>query len=560
MLLRPTGSGPWWGLLASWMCLCLAAACGDDEPEEVVDAGVVAGTDSGRAGGPPPAIYLEDVTELLGVGLSRTQGVALVDYDGDGAVDVSLAAFDGLRVYRNRGDGSFEPDSERAGFLFAEVHSANGIAYGDLDSDGDLDIFLSRIADIDRVFLNDGTGVFSDVTAAWGLSGVIAESQGVSLADLDGDGDLDALVAVHRELEGGPHKPLGERGGPNLFWRNVGGGFEEAGAEVGLQGRAGGETFGSVVFDVDLDGDQDVFTVHDFRPDQLLLNDGGGMFTPAGNEWLDQAGSGLMGIDVADIDGDGRLDLFATDWGSDDVLLDLGSGAKPRFRDWMGDLLGDGVDPGATSTGWGCALADLDNDGDVDIVTTAAVSDGAGYSDPPIQRVGRNTVYENRGPGRHEGSIVDITGQAGAGLENATNGFGLAVGDIDGDRDLDVLVGVDSEFSVNAGLRPTEAIRRRVLLLRNTGAPKDHDALVLRLRQPGRLNTFAVGARVDVETADRKQSRVVTAGASYLSANSYALHFGLGTNPSAELVRVTWPDGQVEMVGPLSAGEHTIER
>lgn len=263
-----------------------------------------------------------------------------------------------------------------------------------------------------------------------------------------------------------------------------------------------------------------------------------------------------MGLDVADFDGDGDLDIYATDWGPDQLLSDEGPAAQPRYQERVQAAIGKGENSSAVTTGWGCALADLDNDGDLDVITASSMSDGAGYSKAVLLRPGRVAVYQNNGVGLAAGGVEEITDAAGEDLTAPINGFGLAVADMDQDGDLDVLVGVDHEVSPPH----TGSSRSTPLLLENQGANTgSNGSLILTLLQPS-PNRFAVGARVDVMVGQRSQSRVVIAGSSYLSHHGYQLHFGLGGAQAAKEVRVTWPGGASERWTNVSGPRLVLRR
>ncbi len=541
------------------LVIAVAVAGCSSEPDVPEDVPPTEEVDSKPTGpGPDTGIWLRDVTDLIAPGELNTRGAAMFDVDQDGHVDVLLAGTSGLHMWRNRGDGTFEAYTEEAGLSFPDGHSSIGLSLGDVEGDGDLDIFVSRIQAPDVLLIaeaDEGGVFYENGTAAAGISGV-TYSQGASFGDLDGDGDLDIYVSVVGRAIDGPKPTPGLGGDDNIYWRNDGeGGFVNATEEAGLAGRAYGESFQSVLFDVDGDHDLDVFVVHDFESDQLFLNDGQGHFTDGGQDWIPHVGSGLMGIDVGDLDADGHLDIYATNWGTDHLYLYDPS--RPGFDERMEQALGDGFDSSGVLTGWGCAIADFDNDGDQDVITTAAFSDGTGYEPVPVTREGAMTVYENRGKDGDPGLLVDITEDAGDAFDIPLNGFGLAVGDIDDDGDLDVIVGVDKEIDTEI-LSP--GVRRTPLLLRNE-SPKtaSNHGLTIRLSQPGTKNPFAVGARVDIAVGDIRQSRVLLAGSSFMSCNDFGLHFGLGTNATAD-VTVTWPDGHQTEEKAVPAGSTTIVR
>ena len=539
-----------------WLICALVACSGEDDSSASADDAVQAPDSDVGAPAKGAGIAFTDATGLLGIAPSRALGVAIVDFDGDGWPDITIAALDGVTLHRNRGDGTFERVQSDA---IQYLHSAAAPVWVDVDGDGDLDLFVSAWGAQDSLLLNDGTGQLEDVSELAGFDQT-TWSEGASFADLDGDGDLDLLLAGAKlpDEQLGAKPVIGERGSPNMYWRNDGGVFTNATAGSGLGGNPTGESFGSLLFDADGDGDIDALIVNDHRADELLFNDGQGTFSPAGDLWLQPDETGLMGLDLGDVDGDGDLDVFSTNWGTDYLLSFSGDLYPARYWDVMEDVLADGVNPSINVTGWGCAVADLDNDGDQDLIATAAFSDGDGHETLTSFREGRVSVLRNEGLGLTPGGLVDVSDQLGASVSGPLNGFGLSVGDFDRDGDLDVMVGVDSVIETGGAPGRLPKLRRLSLLMRNDGAAPG-TGLTLRLRQPDHPNPFAVGARTDVTAGGRRASRVVSAGASYLSAHTYGQHFGMGTATVAT-ARITWPDGHVQLFPNLSAGEHTLAR
>lgn len=544
-----------------WICcLLLLTGCATDDPpaDSPADVSIAADSDTVR---PEEAIWLTDATGLLGLSAARAWGVSMADYTGDGWPDVTLATLGGIQMYRNRGDGTFEPDGSRSGIAADDLKTVVGVAYGDLDGDGDLDMMAATIDSYDRLYWNDSTGVFTNGTQAAGIAARQARSQGISFGDLDGDGDLDVFVGTlpARIEDGFSDITSAMEHGQNIAWRNNGdGSFTDVALEWGLGGPDTSYTFGALIVDIDGDGDQDVMAVHDFDKDELLINDGDGLFVDQGSIWLGDHSTGLMGLDVGDVDRDGQLDVYATDWHTDRVLTRGLPNADHTLENVLPRMLGMGVNNSAVTTGWGCALIDLDNDGDQDVITTSAFTDGFGVREETVQRTGRLVVMENHDLGVKAGAMRDITAEAGPDLEAPLNGFGLATADFDRDGDLDVLIGVEREVLQDG--QAVQNVRKVSLLLENHGKrASDNASVQLELSQPG-PNVFAVGARIDVRVDGRWTSRVILGGASYLSAQGPWAHFGLGTQAGAELIRVTWPDGEVTRYVGWSNGVHTLER
>jgi len=523
---------------------------------------------------------LTDATAALGIPPVPTQGVAMVDYTGDNWPDITLATASGLYLFQNGGDGTFSADNQRANIPPGSVTRAMAPVYADVDGDGDLDLMITTNGDSERLFINDGTGVFQDKSMASGFA-VNTLAFGGSFADADGDGDLDLFVAgglpqlVEYPGVGAPgtpatthdhnwrQNPTGERGSPNRYWQNNGdGSFSDATKQAGLAGEPTDETFGAAWFDVDSDGDIDALVARDHKDLQLYLNNGSGVFT------LDTSGlipfkdtGSLMGIDIGDFDGNGRIDIYGTrfDW---DMLVAQGKTKNSPFSPNRYPLLLTGKpDPTRVITGWGCALLDLDNDVDVDIVSVSTF-DFQTHVRTGQLRPGTMVVLKNTGLGYAIGGLEDVTANAVPKDSTVIHGWGLAVGDYDRDGDVDVMVGVDNEIITEDGFAtvPYDRRKKSMLLRNDSGTAQENGGLVIALRQPQKPNTFAVGARVDVTANSTQAIRIVFAGSPYLSTHSYQLHFGLGSQSAADQVTVTWPDGQMDELGCLPKGHHVIDR
>ncbi|HIA03844.1 MAG TPA: CRTAC1 family protein [Myxococcales bacterium] len=526
--------------------------CGSESNDDPV-ADTQAG-DSDVSAPLPAALSFSDASARIGTDPLSVLGVALVDFNGDGWPDITLADRDGVRLYRGTGDGFFEVHSSKV----AGSDDAAGIAWADVDGDGDLDLFVTTRSGPDHLYFNDGKGSLTDHSIDSGL-GNVTYGQGASFGDLDGDGDLDLYVCqgVGADSNGRiPDRGNGTNGHPNRVYRNDGSGtFEDATEEWGLAGIPGGESFMALLYDIDNDNDLDVLVVHDHVEDQLFLNPGnGGSFEDASLQYLPNDPTSIMGMDVCDMDQDGRLDVYGTQAGSDLLYISQENG---KYTNSYSALLDGDIDQSALLVGWGTAFIDVDNDGDSDIISTANYP-SANASLGEAWSAGQMVLLRNDlsdGPPRLE----DVSADAGPAFQRTINGWGLAVGDVDRDGDVDVLVGADSDFS-DSLVPPGANVHKTPLLLLNNNDNDKASGLSLLLQQPGHANTFAVGARVTVENAQSRATRVVLSGMSYLSHHSYRQHFGLGDGGRAEVVRVRWPDGFSQMWVGLSAGEHTLNR
>jgi hypothetical protein len=519
-----------------------------------------AGPTASAAGAPPATVpfRFEDVAREAGLDQptwcgspvkahileSSGSGLALVDYDGDGDLDLylvngwRLAGAEGdfrvaergrNRLYRNRGDGAFDDVTERAGV--GSDGWGTGVAAGDYDGDGWVDLLVTNFGP-DVLYHNRGDGSFEAVPGAPSIDGW---SSGVAFFDADGDGDLDLYIAAyidctleqvlhaHRDLEwqGIPvmRGPFGLEGVANRYFENLGGGrFREATAVAGLTDVGLFYSLGVVVLDLDGDGDLDLYVANDSNPNYLYQNDGRGHFREVGlwsGAALDRGGAAQagMGLAAGDVDGDGRPELVVTNFERDATTL---------YHN-LGDLLFEDVSAAEGVAGptyqplsWGTTLSDFDLDGDLDLF----VANGHIYPQAD-QATAFKTSYRQRNLllAREGDRFVDVTATSGPGLQVVESSRGVAVGDIDGDGDLDLAIS-------NVDAPPT--------MLRNDTPPRGAWLLV---EAPGALLAeAAVGSRRWV------RQRVI--GGSYLSVNDERLHFGLGAVPRVDRLRVVWPGGR----------------
>jgi hypothetical protein len=481
---------------------------------------------------------------------SAGNGVGLFDYDGDGRLDVYLvtaAELDEKReriphrnaLYRNLGHWKFSDVSRKAGVDVAAW--GNGVCAGDFDDDGRMDFYVTNWGP-NFLFRNEGDGTFTETAAR---SGVAAGgwSTGCSFFDADADGDLDLYVARYVETtwddvkkakrtltwRGGPQTmvgPVGLPGEADLFFENEGDGtFKEAARERGLEDAAKAYGFGVLATDYDDDGAVDLFVANDTIPNFLYRNKGAGTFESVGllsgvavnAEGRAQAG---MGVDSGDYDGDGRLDLVMTAFAHD---------VNSLYRNLDGTAFEDATTIAGLAArtfgrmGWGVALFDADLDGWLDLF----FANGHIYPNvdefPALQETFRQRNQLLLGAG---GTFRDVSLSAGPGLAVERVGRGLAVGDLDDDGDLDLVVS-------NMDDVPT--------LLENKVLTGNHWVSV-RLERPGR-NRFGIGARVTVAAGGKRQVREVRSGGSYLSQSDLGPSFGLGSHAGTVDVEVKMPGG-----------------
>lgn len=503
-------------------------------------------------------------------------GVALLDYDNDGDLDVYLVqsgprgaststpATTGARLWRNdlKVDGAtrtlrFTDVTDEAGARFDG--DGMGVATGDYDGDGFVDLYVTAYGR-NALYRNTGRGGFEDVTTRAGVQDD-RWSTSAAFVDIDGDGHLDLYVANYLAFSPAANKPCFEPAGardycaptsysplPDRLFRNKGDGtFEDVSERAGIL-RAFGNGLGVAVGDYDLDGRPDIYVANDATPNQLWHNLGDGHFEdigPLSGAAFNALGrpEGSMGIASGDFDQDGDEDIAITNIISETFVLYANDGTGG----FVDERLATGLSqPTAGMTGFGANWLDLDNDGRLDLfVANGAVNilPGLRGSDNPYRQ--RNQLF--RGIRGTAGPMLEeVTGErAGPALDLLEVSRGVAVGDLDNDGFADVVV------TNNGG--PARVLRN--------SAATGHAWLGLDLRQPG-PNGRAVGATVMIDAGPAAGTlfRVRTDG-SYLSASDSRLLVGMGTHRSGVSASVTWPDGTRERFANLALRRyHTVER
>ncbi len=532
----------------------------------VLLAGAVASLSGMQTQKTTPAIFL-DVTAKSGITFVHASGatpekymvetfgsgVAWIDIDADGFVDlyfVNGAPGASNALYRNNGDGTFSDVTRQSGTA-ADANRAykTGVAVGDYDNDGWLDLYVTALGP-NILYRNNGNGTFTDVTAVAGVAGGANEwSTSTGFLDYDRDGKLDLYVAnyIDARMDANPYCGLRKPGyrmycNPTIFdgvadrlFRNNGDGtFTDVSLRAGIANPAG-KGLGVVFCDFDRDADTDIYVANDLVRNFLYRNNGDGTFLDvayAAGVGFDMNGKPQagMGVDCGDVDGNGYPELFVTNFSEElNTLYDnRGDGLFEDVTRKAG--LGSGFSP----LGFGTKMYDLDNDGDLDIhVTNGHVIDNVKLYQPALTYEQKDLLYENI-----SGRFTDISARSGAALQARRVGRGLAVADFDNDGNLDVVI---------------SSVGQRAVLLKNQGVRSGN---WIQIRAQGTAsNRFGLGATVRAETAGKTQVREINNVASYLSSNDTRLHLGLGDAKIIQRLEILWPSGRRQVLTDVAANQ-----
>ena len=546
-------------LLCLTICLTIAKATGSEQqtvtkeakPVEFVDITKAAGLKWGIRTLAPGARYL---IETMG------GGGGFIDYNGDGLLDIYLVCYSQTTqadpqtrlkdvLYSNNGDGTFTDVTDSAGISNSMV--GMGLVVGDFNNDGWPDMYITGYG-ASKLYQNTGKGTFIDVTSRAGVNNKLWGTSAAFL-DYDNDGYLDLFVCNYLNFdpdgkvacdffEGRPFCYLSrfKGSGSVLYHNNRDGTFSDVSAKAGIAQHLG-KGLGVVAFDYNNDRKIDIFQANDGTANFLFRNNGDGTFSEVALEAncaLDPNGvaRGGMGVDAADLDGDGYADLFVTNFSQQTNAYwhNNGDGTFDETTEEMG--LGR---VSYVMSGFGTRFFDYNNDGLVDLFVVN------GHPFEPINKVFSETTYaeppflfENNGKGFRE-----VAALHGGPLQKSYLGRGLAIGDIDNDGDSDLLL-------LNAGEPP--------VLLRNDGGNKNH---WLGIRLVGtKSNRDGIGARVTISGGDQQRSREFVGGTSYCSASDQRLLMGLGKFEKVNSLIVQWPSGQVTTTKDLAVDRYLTIR
>jgi enediyne biosynthesis protein E4 len=519
-----------------------------------------------------------DVTEKLGIHFkeraSKTSkkylletmgsGVAVFDYDNDGRLDIffangariddpmpkgSIPQKDGPeywnRLYHQKADGTFEDVTAKAGL--AGSGYSTGVAVGDYDNDGFEDLFVAGYGH-STLYHNNGDGTFTDVTASAGVAGS-GWATSAAWVDYDNDGRLDLIVARYMiwdfdDIYCG-HREEGFRSychpdlfkpAPVLLYHNDGNGkFTEVAQKAGID--KPGKGLGLAIADYDHDGRMDIFLANDSIPEYLFHNKGDGTFEEIGlpsGVGLDGGGATFagMGVDFEDYNNDGWPDIVVTDLANQKYALYANAG------DGSFDYTTLTTGLGAISllhSGWGVRFLDYDNDGWKDLfIAQSHVMDTIQVNEPHLRYRESPLLLWND----HGKKFADVSAQSGEVFQQAWAARGMAVGDLDNDGRVDVVV------TSNDG--PAWVLHNET--------PAQNHWVTLNLAGV-RSNRDGIGAQVKITTPAGSQYATVTTCSSYQSSSDKRLHFGLGAAASISSIEIRWPSGIRQVLSDVKADQ-----
>ncbi len=530
-----------------FFCLAFSYEIPSGKAVGFTDVTVAAGVNYSHVSQPIPPTTINEPLHMLG-------GAAAGDFDGDGWVDLFVTRLDDTDIlYKNQGDGTFQDVSLTAGF----DHSlrTNGASWGDIDNDGDLDLYVTTVFDSSKrhhLYVNQGDGSFSeeaisrsaDVSSTGQLKGFSS-----TFGDYDRDGYLDIFVTEWRAAGNGHSRLL----------RNLGasspGHFEDKTVAAGIDLNENNGTTESFGFtpqftDLDRDGHMDLVVASDFGTSKLYWNNGDETFTngtAAAGVGSDENG---MGSTVADYDGDGDLDWFVSSiydpGGCPKTSCGWSHSGNRLYRNEGNRTFSDVTDEAGVRDGgwgWGSAFLDYDNDGDLDLTHTNGIDFGATTDDEPFLDDPTKFWVNDSGVFTEAATQLGIT--------NDESGKGLLTLDFDNDGDLDL-------FIVNNSSSP-------VLYRNDTISPAgDNGYAWLKIKTVGGLsNRDGIGAQItvdpDTSILGDEVYREVSAGSNFLSQSEMTVHVGLGNiTEDIDLISIIWPSGYEQQLRGVSPNQFLL--
>ncbi|MFQ5422717.1 MAG: FG-GAP-like repeat-containing protein [Phycisphaerae bacterium] len=452
-------------------------------------------------------VYTPNQTPLFG------DGLAFADLDDDGDPDVVLLgqALGLVGVFENDGTGQFTDRSGTSGIV--PLVNASGVVAGDYDRDGDLDLYISRLNVANRLLRNDGGLAFTDVTLTAGV-GDTGFGTGCAWGDYDGDGWLDLYVPNRGVTHDVP--------AANRLYHNLGDGtFEEVAVQAGVDLSSGG-SFQATFFDYDRDADADLYVIsirgfcNAISParSHLFENVAGSFVDVTDTSGADACGVDAMCIAPGDFDNNGFQDLYITNTPVGNALLsNQGDGTFVRDETPAGVI--------SYATGWGSVFFDYDNDGFLDLYVCNVYTQGA-----------LNRLYHHQGAFPAQDIATALAVAVGG------DSYSVAVADIEDDGDLDMLV-------MNRG----EPIR---LFVNQEGQTRRWAKFNVYGEQGDR---YSIGANVDVRTGSTWRIREVVAGSGYKSQNQLVVHFGLNNALIMDEIVITWPGGTTRTLTNIATNQ-----
>jgi hypothetical protein len=537
------------------LCFAIFLSTSPDNPPKPDAKPIAHFTDvAEKAGLTAPIIFGGENTKKYIIETTGT-GVAIFDYDNDGWPDIFVVNGTKLEalpsgkaptshLYRNNHDGTFSDVTEKAGLT--HTGWGQGVCVGDYDNDGFQDLYVTYYGK-NVLYHNNGNGTFTDVGEKAHVAGAgKAWGTGCAFVDYDRDGKLDLMVANYVEYDSatafvpgaqpscmwkGVPVMCGARGLPwakNILYHNLGNGtFEDVTTKAHIDQTNGHYAFSVSTFDFDDDGWPDIYVACDSTASILYHNNRDGTFTDVAvisgaafnDDGREQAG---MGSTVGDYDGDGRLDIFKTNFSDDTSTLYRNNG-DGTFDD---KTFPAGFGLNTQYLGWGVMFLDFDNDGWPDLLLV----NGHVYPEVDRQHLGSNfrepkILYHNNG----NGTFTDISAGAGPAVTAVSSSRGLAVGDLWNDGRISAVI---SNMNAPPSLLVNDLRNgNHWIAFRTIGAKSNRDG---------------IGAKIIVKAGARTLVDEVRSGSSFISNSDMRVHFGLGPAAKIDSMQIRWPSGLVE--------------